>query len=283
MILVAILSAFLLTAQASDWKLGGYQKGFELKISSGKTLSKHHELPRHLDLGYLSEITTRELGALIVGGQDNQDKVWVAPDTKVMTLTQNESGRVKLESGSLRVQANVTIQTEIGDCQFEASQDIVISWSPKALEIRLWVLEGQIKIPCFDFDKPLELSKGQAASFIADKVAGAPVFDLLPSGRKMPRGVVREDQEIVKELNFDWTGLEKAIKKQATPPPPPKKKVVVRLCNNPSADFGQCRRIKASSGLCSQSRCSAQGTWEYETELGLEVECTPQGQIVPCN
>jgi len=271
-------------SKTGNWFLGGYQKGIEIRLSSGVLLKQHKELMLNMPIGYLSRVTTNEMGALLVR-QDNGEtqRIWLAPKTEIATLTQDLSHILQLSSGKLRVKANVTIRTVLGDCALNQGQDIVYDWRPRELELRLLVLDGQIQMPCFDFDKSITLKKGESATFIADKSGGVPVFDLLPSGVKMPRGILSQNAELFGDLDFDWGGLEAAIKKQATPSPPPKKKVVETTCSNPSADFGVCMIKKTAKDRCSLYRCSAQGTWEYGIELGLGYQCESKGKISDCN
>jgi hypothetical protein len=275
--------ALNLSAYSSEWKLGGYQKGMEIRLSSGALLKQHHELPLNLSIGYLSRVTTSESGAVIFRqGYEIEDKIWLAPGTEISTLTQDMANILVLAHGRLRIRANVTIRTLLGDCSFTPKQDVVLDWKPTELEFGILVLEGQIQMPCFDFDKPISLKQGEAALFLADRSGGAPVFDLLPSGRKMPRGLISQKPEVLKGLEFDWVSLQKALEKQATPPPPPKKKVMVRTCSKPSADFGKCMIKKVADKGCILYRCSAQGTWEYGIELGQGYNCDEKGKIVDC-
>lgn len=272
-------------SKTGDWLLGGYQKGLEIRLNSGVVLKQYQELSLNMPIGYLSRVTTNEMGALLVRSPSEvTDKIWLAPRTEISTLTQELSHIIQLNHGRLRVKANATIRILLGDCQLHQDQDIVMAWKPKESELRIHVLEGQIQMPCFDFDKPITLKKGEAAVFLADQSGGALVFDLLPSGVKMPRGVLNQiKREEISDLEFDWIGLEAAIKKQATPSPPLKKKAVVRTCSHPSADFGVCMIKKTALGRCTLYRCSAQGTWEYGIELAQGYQCTSKGQIADCH
>jgi len=283
MIISTINLSGIANSKSSNWKLGGYQKGFEIHLSTGVILKQHAELPPNLPIGYLVRIKTSAFGALLIKDQNgNLDKIWLGPRTEVSTLGQENPNSIHLAGGQIRARGNFAIRTLIGECQLTSEQDVVIDWKESDLELRLLVLGGEIHIPCFDFDKPLTLKKGESAVFYADKSAGAPVFDVLPSGRKMPRGIISQSPEAIKAFSFNWEALQKEIEMQATPPPPKKKKVIIRNCREPSADTGQCAIKKSEKGVCTLYRCSAQGTWEYGIDLRLGHTCDSDGRIASC-
>jgi hypothetical protein len=276
-----IFFSSMVMALNSEWLLGAYEKGLEVRLVSGEILKSHQDLFLNRSLGYLSRVTTQGEGALLKRGESF---VWLGPRTEVSLSSQEEGDLLSLSSGLLRIKNTVRVRFLLGECGFKDSQDIIIGWDPKSFTLKIEVLSGEISLPCFDFDKPIVLKQGEAGVFIGDQASGSVVFDLLPSGRKMPRGRISQlpqDLERIFFKNDFWFGLEQRLKKQAVPLLLKKKKEKTYLCTNPSANFGQCY-IKKFKGSCIRYRCSAQGTWEYPTDLGGERLCSDKSELISC-
>lgn len=279
-------------AQASgQWLVGAYQKGFQILVTPPvKKIVLGQPVP------WGAGVKTQEGAAQLTQGDT---WIWMAPHTEVKTFNQEsslESGiQLELVKGSIRIKGPTKLIFLLGECVLDGSQDLVWSWDPQGLSLSVDVLKGEISLPCFDFDKQVKVTEGQTLTFTADKQQGEPVFDMLPSGRKMPRGLLGEPQKMPINQAKNWLKWEVELKRQSSPPPPPKKKVIKLLCSNPSGNLGQCAYVcegaKKGEKSCNYQRegvkcvrysCSAEGKWVYALEMPRDFDCPTPSRVGTC-
>lgn len=280
------LSLIFLEAQA-QWMVEGYQTGLKLNGQS-KPESKKMDW---IGFEFIAnvQIVTAEGGVKL---RSADGVIWIGPQSEVLWKAQ--AGVFELKKGLVRSQANIKLQFELGECQWDKVNDLLISWDPVQYRASWKVLAGQWSAPCFEFESQLVLnSQVGGAEFLSDKVKGQWVFDELASGKRMPRGVLKaiDVGSSPADLQYDWSQLEQQLQQQKKPLEHTNKKKPPRFCSSPEANPGQCvYRCQNSAGQaqkykkgqacsveqglrCLRSTCSVEGLWVDHFELSSDIVC----------
>ena len=239
---------------------------------------------------------------------NKQETLRVYEKSRLQVLDINSETGVVSEiffySGKIRYQSNPSLALEdaatlnIKSPFFELKMpnqklDFFIELDMKTPKITLKVIQGQLKVEFFAYERKEILTAGQQITFVGELTDDkqAIKYDYLLNDKKVPRGQMGELKdfnhvqylkaeerarlaEVKRKKDLEFKSLDK-IRKQ-------KEYENSFLCKKPFGNKDQCAWI-IENGKCYRRRCNVSGQWGDVTERPIGYNCKSEFAVEACD
>lgn len=200
----------------------------------------------------------------------------VSPDTGRANEIEILDGQIRFQSGAL-TKKRLRLKSVFFDLVIPPETDVLIAVDVSQPLAKFQMLQGEMTVLFFDFEKTQEIKSGESVAFSGERDGEGIKYDFLLNSRKSPHGVLHSVEKFDFSAYTEKEKYERQVKENQANQKIKDEKLSLKkkkeyeqsfLCHQPYGQKNQCHWEKQSE-TCIRTRCNVSGEWGDETARPL--------------